>query len=174
MIATSRPAGPVPAKNGGVPFKSGQPFKAGQPFKGGQPFKSGQSFKGGRSSEKTRQKPKIIHQTFFKSVGPRTYAAQVKELSNGNHLLALTEGRRDETTGELRKLSLFVFAEDFPAFFKMVKESSDFIAAHPLPDEVRKRRAQFWAKKEAEASQGKGKPAAAPGSAMKDSKAAAM
>jgi len=85
MIATSRSAGPVPAKIGGVPFKGGQPFKGDKPFKRGQP------------SEKPRPEPRIIHQTFFKSVGPRTYAAQVKELSNGNHLLALTEGRRDET-----------------------------------------------------------------------------
>jgi len=97
---------------------------------------------------KAKPEPKILHQTFFKSVGPRTYAAQVKELANGNHMLMLTEGRRDEATGELRKTRLCVFAEDFPVFFNMLKESSRFIDSHPLPDDVRKRRQRFWQKQE--------------------------
>src|SRR5437588_9342050 len=37
----------------------------------------------------------ILFQTFFKSVGPRTYASQVKRPANGNHFLVLTEGNRD-------------------------------------------------------------------------------
>jgi len=72
---------------------------------------------GRQSGGKPKVEPKIIHQTFFKSVGPRTYASQVKELGNGNQLLVLTEGKRDDTTGEVRKTRLFVYAEDFAAFF---------------------------------------------------------
>jgi hypothetical protein len=99
---------------------------------------------------KPKVEPKIIHQTFFRSVGPRTYASQVKELGNGNQLLVLTEGKRDDATGEVRKTRLFVYAEDFSAFFKMLKESAAFISAHPLPEAVRKKRQQFWAKQAAE------------------------
>ncbi|HUB24153.1 MAG TPA: DUF3276 family protein [Tepidisphaeraceae bacterium] len=95
---------------------------------------------------KAKPEPKILHQTFFKSVGPRTYASQVKELANGNQMLLLTEGRRDESTGELRKTRLAVFAEDFAVFFNMLKETSQFIDAHPLPEAVRQRRQQFWKK----------------------------
>jgi len=106
---------------------------------------------------KYKNEAKILHQAFFKSVGPRTYAAQVKELANGNQMLVLTEGRRDESSGEVRKTRIFVFAEDFPAFFGLVKQSEDFIKAHPLPPEVQARRRRVW---EAKAN---GKPAAAEG-----------
>jgi hypothetical protein len=93
--------------------------------------------------------PKIIHQTYFKSVGPRTYAAQVKEVANGNHLLVLTEGKRDPATKEVRKTCLYVFSEDFDAFFAMLRESVQFIKAHPVPEEVRQRRQRFWTKQAA-------------------------
>jgi hypothetical protein len=89
----------------------------------------------------------ILFQTYFKSVGPRTYAAQVKKASNDNHYLVLTEGKRDEKTGELRKARLFVYGEDFVAFFKMLQETSLFIRANPVSDEVKQRRAKFWARK---------------------------
>src|SRR5947208_354484 len=56
---------------------------------------------------------KILFQKFFKSVGPRTYAAQIKEAHNGNHFLVLTEGKRDEATNEVRKTRIFIFSEDF-------------------------------------------------------------
>lgn len=97
--------------------------------------------------DKPRPEPKILHQSYFKSVGPRTYASQVKEVANGNHLLVLTEGKRDDSSGELRKTRLFIFAEDFDAFFKMIRESSDFIRAHPVSADVQARRNRFWAKK---------------------------
>jgi hypothetical protein len=105
-----------------------------------------------RPDAKAKPEPKIIHQTFFKSIGPRTYASQVKELANGNHMLLLTEGRRDEQTGEVRKTRLAVFAEDFSVFFNMLKETSRFIDTHPLPDDVRRRRERFWKKGAAPAS----------------------
>jgi hypothetical protein len=100
---------------------------------------------GTAAGQKAKPEPKIIHQTFFKSVGPRTYAAQVKELANGNHMLVLTEGKRDEASAEVRKTRVFVFSEDFPAFFQMVKESAEFIKSHPVPANVQERRRKFWA-----------------------------
>jgi len=89
----------------------------------------------------------ILFQTYFKSVGPRTYAAQVKKASNGNHYVVLTEGKRDEKTGEVRKTRLFVYSEDFVPFFKMLQETAHFIKDHPLPEDVKKRRDAFWARK---------------------------
>ncbi len=90
---------------------------------------------------------KILFQKFFKSVGPRTYAAQLKQAKNDNQYLVLTEGRRDEKTGELRKSRLFLFSEDFVAFFRMLQETTQFIKAHPVPDEIRRRRQRYWAKR---------------------------
>jgi hypothetical protein len=93
---------------------------------------------------------KIMFQKWFKSVGPRTYAAQLKKARNGNHFLVLSEGKRDETTGEVRKISLFIFSEDFSEFFKMLHETAVFVREHPVPDDVKKRQARRWAKQNAE------------------------
>jgi hypothetical protein len=93
---------------------------------------------------------KILFQKYFRSVGPRTYAAQVKELGNGNHLLVLTEGKRDAESGEVKKTRLLVFGEDFSAFFKLLHETATFIRANPLSEEIRQRRGRFWAKKNKE------------------------
>ena len=90
---------------------------------------------------------KILFQKFFKSVGPRTYAAQVKEANNGNHFLVVTEGKRDDATGEVRKTRLFVFSEDFAEFFDLLEQTARFIKAHPVPPEVEQRRRRIWAKK---------------------------
>ena len=108
---------------------------------------------------KNADKPeaKILFQKFFKSVGPRTYAAQIKEAGNGNHYLVLTEGKRDEATGEVRKTRLFVFSEDFVEFFRMLHETAQFIKANPVPDEVKKKRQRFWAR-QAEKPGGNGAP----------------
>jgi hypothetical protein len=94
----------------------------------------------------TSAEHEILFQKYFKSVGPRTYAAQVKRATNGNHYLVLTEGKRDEKTDEVRKTRLFIFGEDFVEFFRMVKATSEFIKDHPIPQEVRKKRDAFWAK----------------------------
>jgi hypothetical protein len=93
---------------------------------------------------KPKAEPKIIHQTFFKSVGPRTYAAQIKEIANGNHLLVLTEGKRDEQTKEVRKTRLFVYAEDFPELFKMLDDAKAFIESHPVSKAAQAKRQKFW------------------------------
>ena len=98
-----------------------------------------------------KPEPKILFQKYFKSVGPRTYAAQVKEAGNGNHFLVLTEGKRDTETNEVKKLKLFIFGEDFPAYFRMLHETAQFIKAHPLSPEIKMRRMRYWAKKEADA-----------------------
>src|SRR5450432_2989687 len=102
-----------------------------------------------QSNPAPKAAPKILFQKYFKSVGPRTYAAQVKEAGNGNHFLVLTEGKRDDKTGEVKKSMLFVFSEDFPEFFRMCDEAAKFVAANPVPDEVKNRRQKFWAKKKA-------------------------
>jgi hypothetical protein len=91
----------------------------------------------------------ILFQKFFKSVGPRTYAAQVKRANNGNQFLVMTEGKRDKGSDEVRKTKLFVFSEDFDAFLSMVNEVGNWLKAHPLPPDVRKRRQRYWAKNDA-------------------------
>jgi hypothetical protein len=93
---------------------------------------------------KSKPEPKILFQKFFKSVGPRTYAAQVKEAGNGNHFIVLTEGKRTEGSDEVKKTRLFLFSEDFDNFFAMLREMADFVKAHPLPRQVRERREKFW------------------------------
>lgn len=86
----------------------------------------------------------ILFQEYFKSIGPRTYAVQVKEARNGNHFLVLTEGKRDEKSDEIRKTKLLVFSEDFEAFFSMVKQVAEFVRANPVPPEVARARKKFW------------------------------
>ena len=94
----------------------------------------------------------ILNQNWFKSVGPRTYAAQLKKAGNGNHFLVLTEGRRDEKTGEIRKNRIFIFSEDFSAFFKMLHETAVFIREHPVPDAIARRQEKMWAKRRGQGS----------------------
>jgi hypothetical protein len=97
-------------------------------------------------NEKAKLPDPILFQTYFKSVGPRTYAVQLKEAGNGNHFLVLTEGKRDAASGDIRKTRLFVFSEDFKEFFKMMHEAAVFIRENPVSDEVKKKREKFWAK----------------------------
>ncbi|HZK82911.1 MAG TPA: DUF3276 family protein [Humisphaera sp.] len=88
----------------------------------------------------------ILFQNWFKSVGPRTYAVQVKKANNGNHYLVLTEGKRDEATGEVRKSRFFLYSEDFVEFFKMMQKTAVFIREHPVPADVKRRQDRKWAK----------------------------
>ena|SRR5450432_1293733 len=94
-----------------------------------------------------KAEPKILFQKYFKSIGPRTYAAQVKEAGNGNHFLVVTEGKRDPKTGEVRKSKFLVFSEDFTEFFRMLQETVQFIKANPVPEEIKTRQKKYWAKK---------------------------
>ena len=92
------------------------------------------------------EEQKILFQKFFKSVGPRTYAAQIKEAKNGNYFIVLTEGKRDKETGEIRKTKLLIFSEDFREFFKLLGDTAAFLREHPVPAEIRAKRERFWAK----------------------------
>src|SRR5579864_5646801 len=98
------------------------------------------------SASKPPAEHEILKQSWFKSVGPRTYAAQVKKAGNGNHFLVITEGKRDDSTGDIRKSRLFLFSEDFAEFFRMLHETAKFIRENPVPDDVRRRRENFWDK----------------------------
>jgi hypothetical protein len=99
------------------------------------------------SSAPPKPEPEILFQKYFKSVGTRTYAAQVKKANNGNHFILLTEGKRDEKTGDVRKNKLLVFSEDFTEFFRMLQETVQFIKANPVPEEIKTRQQKYWAKK---------------------------
>lgn len=139
---------------------SGAPRFAQRPASGNRPRP-----RPGAGADKAEHE--ILFQTYFKSVGPRTYAAQVKKASNDNQYLVLTEGRRDEKTGEVRKARLFVYSEDFTAFFRMLQETAQHLRANPVPEEVKQRRARFWAKKQAGQQSGPSASASsAPGSAV--------
>ena len=127
------------------------------PPKGAPAAKTGFAAKPGVAGKPDKAEHEILFQKYFKSVGPRTYAAQVKRANNGNHYLVLTEGKRDDATGEVRKTRLFIFGEDFIEFFRMLHETAQFIKANPVPDEVKKKRQRFWAKKADDAG---GKPTA--------------
>ena len=111
-----------------------------------------------RRADGPKPEAEILFQQFFKSVGPRTYVAQVKKAGNGNHFIVLTEGKRDDKTGEVRKTKLFVFSEDFDAFFGLLRDTVGFVKAHPVPREVIKKREKFWAKHAAGADTPSGKP----------------
>jgi len=121
--------------------------------------KSGQASRAGSASKNPagKQPPaehEILFQRFFKSVGPRTYAAQVKRANNGNHYVVLTEGKRDDKTQDVRKVRLFLFSEDFDEFFKLMNATAEFVRAHPVPKEVKAKRERFWAKQAADAPRG--------------------
>ncbi|HQY87535.1 MAG TPA: DUF3276 family protein [Tepidisphaeraceae bacterium] len=98
--------------------------------------------------DKDKQPDPILFQTYFKSVGPRTYAAQMKKARNGNHYLVLTEGKRDAKTNELKKISLFLFSEDFQRFFHLMRETAEWIKANPVDPEVAEKQAKRWKEKE--------------------------
>ena len=121
--------------------------RARPPFNGqARSFPNSQA-RNGKPPKQDKPEDVVLFQKWFKSVGPRTYAAQVKKAGNGNHFLVLTEGKRDEKTGEVRKTRLFLFSEDFGEFFRMLHETAKFIRENPVPDEIKQKRDRFWAKK---------------------------
>lgn len=98
----------------------------------------------------------ITFQAFFKSVGPRTYAAQVKVATNGNHYLVLTEGQRDAQTGQVGRKRINIFSEDFDAFFNLLRDTARHIRAHPVPEHIRQRQADYWARQRPAAASAEG------------------
>ena len=155
--ANSRPTSPSSAAAPSKP-PSGAPSPSRPPRRGN--FGRGN----GRPAQGDKAEHEILFQTYFKSVGPRTYAAQVKRATNQNQYLVLTEGKRDDATGEVRKTRLFVFSEDFSAFFHMLQETAQFLRKNPVPEEVKKKRQAYWAKQEGKARD-EGKPPASTASA---------
>ena len=129
------PVKPVASKNAAAPRVA--PIAAAAPAK---------ASRGGKDDHK------ILFQKYFKSIGPRTYAVQIKESNNGNHYIVLTEGKRDLMTNEVRKTRLFVYSEDFAHYFRMLHETAQFIKTHPVAEDIKVRRQRYWAKKEAEAA----------------------
>jgi hypothetical protein len=135
---------PDRAANGQLAFGKTRPAVP----QSGRPNQSRGGGKPAGTADGGQNKPEaeILFQKYFKSVGPRTYAAQLKRAGNGNHFLVLTEAKRNEKTGEPRKTRLYVFSEDFVAFFKMLHETAQFIRQNPVPDDVRQRRERYWSK----------------------------
>ncbi len=123
---------------------------------------SAQLARAGDKNDPAKTKPRVEHkilfQTYFKSAGPRTYAAQVKEATNGNHYIVLTEAQRDKQTNELRKRTICVFSEDFEALSQLMGQTFAFLEANPLPDDFRKSRREFWSKRSGRTPQRSGQP----------------
>src|SRR5687767_15790451 len=132
------PATATPATTVSPPRRPGPRFgpARGPSARGNAPPRRGDRPGGGRKPAQAEHA--ILFQKFFRSVGPRTYAAQVKRATNGNHYLVLTEGKRDEKTGDVRKCRVFVYSEDFVEFFRLIKAAAEFIKDNPLPEDVRK------------------------------------
>jgi hypothetical protein len=64
----------------------------------------------------------------------------------------VSEPVTDYTSGDVWKTRLFIYSEDFGEFFKLLQATAVFIRANPVPDEVKKKRTRFWAKKAAESA----------------------
>jgi hypothetical protein len=148
---TNRTPTPPNASNADRSASERRPYRpSGQPAgtRGSRPAQ-GYPSKAGAAAAGGQNKPdaEILFQKYFKSVGPRTYAAQIKRAGNGNHFVVLTEAKRDDKTDEVRKTRLFLFSEDFVAFFRMLHETAQFIRQNPVPDDVRKKRERFWTRK---------------------------
>jgi len=142
----------IQARAQGKSAPSTSQFKPGARSESGPARSQPASGSAGPAGSSNKPEPKILFQSFFKSVGTRTYVAQVKESSNGNHFIMLTEGRRDEQTGDVRKTKLMIFSEDFIAFFKLLTEAQQFVRDNPVPAHIAQRQKKFWEKKQAPAS----------------------
>jgi Protein of unknown function (DUF3276) len=88
--------------------------------------------------------PRVLFRRDFKSVGPRSYGAEVKEASNGNHFLVLSETKPAKDTGEMRQHSIFIFSEDFDAYWNLLRDAARFIKDNPMPEAKRRERQAFW------------------------------
>jgi hypothetical protein len=113
-----------------------------------------------RADHAARPPDPILFQAWFKSVGPRTYAAQIKRARNGNHYLVLTEGKRAKEGEEVRKTSVYLFSEDFAAFEELLTRTLQYIREHPISDAVAAKRRAFWSKRGSD-SKSKGFPSRA-------------
>jgi Protein of unknown function (DUF3276) len=176
---TSRPGGPPyrggnalphrptpprqadPSRHAATPGQASSP--AAQARQGGGRLGPSSS-RGGTGKRPPGPPDPILFQQWFRSVGPRTYAAQIKKARNQNQYLVLTEGKRDGKTNDVRKISLYVYSEDFPEFLRLLDEVRQYIQANPMPEHLSRKRLEFWKKggpkKERRQTEN---PAAAPG-----------
>lgn len=141
QTAQPRPAaqarGPVGSSRGRMPGV--------QPVPRGDPIGRTSTAAGPGSSSSEKPPDPILFQQWFKSVNPlRTYAAQIQRARNGNAYLVLTEGKRDKTTGEVKKIRLFLYGEDFESFAKLMETSLAWMRAHPPDAKFRAKRQKFW------------------------------
>lgn len=117
-----------------------------------------------------RKPDPTLFQHYFKSIGPRTYAVQIKRAQNQNPYLVITEGKRDDKTGEVRKTRVFVYGEDFDSFIDLLRHAAVWIKQHPVSDEFKQKRQQFWQKRQrgdsGRASPARGEPAAPTGASV--------
>lgn len=118
----------------------------------GQSRRTNRGGKGTWQSDAQKDPDPILFQTYFKSVGPRTYATQLKRAPNGNQYLVFTEGKRDSVTGEVRKTRLYLYSEDFANFFKMLKETAQYLRENPVPAEIVQKRSRYWEKQKSKPS----------------------
>src|SRR4051812_35560996 len=100
MSATLARVGRAPAPVGTSSFSATRPVPLPKPALSLKPAPSSTSSKAApspkpvpsrKSAPAAKPEQEILFQNYFKSVGPRTYAAQVKKAGNGNHFLVLTE-----------------------------------------------------------------------------------
>jgi hypothetical protein len=75
---------------------------------------------------------------------------QVSRARNDNQFITLIEGRRDRETNEVKKTKLLVFSEDYVEFFRMMHELALWVREHPLSEEFREKRKQYWANKKSQ------------------------
>ena len=158
--APARPSNPSSTASA-PPLPTARPTPQRVPAKTDAATNRGSNGKHGTDAQPPAEQ-KILFQKFFKSVGPRTYAAQIKQARNGNYFLVLTEGKRDPETDEVRKTKILVFSEDFKEFFHLLTDAVTFLREHPMPDEIKRKRDRFWAKRN-----GEQKPRAADGKSVK-------
>jgi hypothetical protein len=100
-----------------------------------------------RQSDRDRKPDPILFQQWFRSMGPRVYAAQIKRAGNGNQYLVLTESKRDDAGVEPRKTRVYLYGEDFAAFFSMMRALAGWMKEHPLDSQFLARRKAFWSRK---------------------------
>lgn len=84
---------------------------------------------GGRSGGPPKRD--IVKTWAFASVGPRKYALQIQKASNGNPLLLIVEGKPQDD-GTFRRISVYVWSEDFERLFAALDEVRVYMREHDI------------------------------------------
>jgi hypothetical protein len=85
----------------------------------------------GKPPSKPPIKREIVKTWAFDSVGPRKYAMQIQRASNGNPLLLIVEGKPQED-GTFRRISVYVWSEDFEKLFATLDEVRAYMREHDI------------------------------------------